>query len=49
MLFLQYQILKAQERINHDECYHVKQFILASFIFTFIRTKLEFGHISMDY
>ena len=31
MLFLQYQILKAQKRINHDEYwYHVKQFILAS-------------------
>ena len=29
--FLQYQILKAQKRINHDEyCYHVKQFILES-------------------
>ena len=29
--FLQYQILKAQKRINQDEyCYHVKQFILVS-------------------
>ena len=31
MLFLQYQILKAQKRISHDEYWcHVKQFILAS-------------------
>ena len=29
--FLQYQILKARERINDDEqCYHVNQFILES-------------------